>query len=343
MTYTKYNNYKIFQSSSNHFFSDQKLYVGHPAEHYDLYKYTPTFSVLFAIIAWTPDVIGLSIWNLLNVLVLVFGIYSLPRLTKIEKSLIVVLIFTQLMVNLQNEQSNSLITGLILIAYSLMERKKMFLAILCLGLTVFIKLFGIVAFVLILLYPNRGKSILYSTALILIMGLIPGFFVGFQDYFNILKDYGVLLANDHSVSFGFSGMGILNAWFAVEPSKILMVLFGAILFLLPLLQLKKFEIQNFRLGILCSLLIWLILFNHKSESPTLIIGTTGFILWYVANKKNLYLNILFGISFVFICLSPTDIIPQNIRFDYIQPLLLNIFCMLVFWLVLQAQLWKKKA
>lgn len=43
----KYNNYVIFKMSFPHLVNNEDLYIVQPEEHWDLYKYTPTFAVLF--------------------------------------------------------------------------------------------------------------------------------------------------------------------------------------------------------------------------------------------------------------------------------------------------------
>ena len=40
----RYNNYVIFERSWDHLVSGQDLYAWHPEEHWDLFKYTPTFA-----------------------------------------------------------------------------------------------------------------------------------------------------------------------------------------------------------------------------------------------------------------------------------------------------------
>lgn len=43
-TYTHYNNYIIFKNSFEHLSSNKDIYKSYPEEHWDLYKYSPTFS-----------------------------------------------------------------------------------------------------------------------------------------------------------------------------------------------------------------------------------------------------------------------------------------------------------
>ena len=59
--YNGYNNYTIFERSFHHLKNNQDLYVLYPLEHWDLYKYTPAFSVFFGFFSLFPDWLGLSI------------------------------------------------------------------------------------------------------------------------------------------------------------------------------------------------------------------------------------------------------------------------------------------
>ena len=46
ITYTHYNNYIIFKQSYFHLIENKDLYTLYPNEHWDYYKYSPTFSLL---------------------------------------------------------------------------------------------------------------------------------------------------------------------------------------------------------------------------------------------------------------------------------------------------------
>jgi len=67
--YKRYNNYVIFQTSFDHLIDSKDLYIHHPEDHYDLYKYSPTFSVFFGVFHYMPDWLGLNLWNILNALI----------------------------------------------------------------------------------------------------------------------------------------------------------------------------------------------------------------------------------------------------------------------------------
>ena len=208
IVYNRYNNYTIFEKSFEHLKNQQDLYVLYPEEHWDLYKYTPTFSVFFACFNILPDWLGLSLWNLLNALVLLFAIYYLPRLSLYQKGLILLIVLIELMTSMQNQQSNALIAGLIVLSFGLLERDKSFWATLCIVFSVFIKLFGLVGFALFLFYPKKWRSALYAlfwTGLLLILPLI---FVDFEQYTRLFNSYLNLLANDHDASLRIFSYGL---------------------------------------------------------------------------------------------------------------------------------------
>src|SRR5687767_12029039 len=171
--YNTYNNYTIFKQSFYHLTGGDDLYIPYPLEHWDLYKYSPTFAFLFGGFALWPDTIGLPLWNILNALVLVFAIYYLPKLTNKQKALILLCCVIESMTAIQNEQSNGLVAGLLILAFGLCERKNFLLAALCIVLTVYIKIFGLVAFVWFLFYPGRWKLALYGAVWLIILFFIP--------------------------------------------------------------------------------------------------------------------------------------------------------------------------
>jgi hypothetical protein len=120
-----------------------------------------------------------------------------------------------------------------------------------------------------------------------------------------------MLAQDHSASFGLSVFGWLHSWFGIEGYKNLILLAGVLVFLLPLLKFRQFRQSRFRQFFLSGILLWVVLFNHKAESPTYIIAVTGVTIWFFIQEFRIGNLILLMLVFVFTVLSPTDIFPRN--------------------------------
>lgn len=329
--YLSYNNYRIFEQSFYHLKDHQDLYISYPEEYCDLYKYTPTFSAFFGLFAIFPDWLGLSLWNLLNALILFFAVWYLPRISKLEKGLMLLIVLIELMTSMQNVQSNALIAGLMVLSFGLLENRQYLFATLCIVFSAYIKLFGVVGFALFLFYPQKWKLALYAVFWTALLFIIPLVFVSFGQYIKLLQGYRDMLSNDLFTSYGYSVMGWLNTWFKVVLNKYIIVITGAALFLVPLFRFKKYENYTFRFLTLTSILIWVVIFNHKAESATFIIVMTGVSLWFILGEKSALNIVLFSIAFIFTSLSPTDIFPGFIREGFVMPYTLKAFPCILIW------------
>jgi hypothetical protein len=329
--YTKYNNYIIFKSSFHHLSEGKDLYAFHPEKHWDLYKYPPTFAALFAPFASLPDWLGLNLWNLLNALLFVLAIYYLPVFNNTKKGLILIICMIELMTSIQNHQSNGLMAALIILTFGLLEKKRYLLATLCIVLSAYIKLFGVVGLVLFLFYPKKWKLALYSAMWALALFAVPLLFVSVEQYNFLIHSYLNMLSNDHVESYGYSVMGWLHSWFGIDFGKTVVVALGAIALLVPLCKIKCYANQTFRILMLASILIWVVIFNHKAESPTFIIAMAGVALWFMVSKKNILNITLFVCAFVFASLSPTDIFPKYIRVHFVIPYCLKAVPCIFIW------------
>ncbi|MFN9711022.1 MAG: glycosyltransferase family 87 protein [Bacteroidota bacterium] len=332
IVYNGYNNYTIFEKSFEHLKNNQDLYVLYPEEHWDLYKYTPSFSVFFGIFNVLPDWLGLSLWNILNAVLLLLAIYYLPKLSAYQKGVILLIMLIELMTSMQNAQSNGLIAGLLVFAFGLLERNKFFWAAMCVVFSMFIKLFGIAGFLLFFFYPQKWKSALYAFFWTGTLLALPLLFVEFTQYIKLFSSYWGLLINDHDASYGYSVMGWIHSWLSIDINKNIIVAAGGVMLLLPLYKIKLYNDFFYKYLMLSSVLIWIVIFNHKAESPTFIIAMTGVALWYnQAEKKTLNIILLLG-AIILTSLSPTDIFPKNLRDEFVKPYVLKAFPVILIWI-----------
>ncbi|HEX2934405.1 MAG TPA: glycosyltransferase family 87 protein [Bacteroidales bacterium] len=345
LEYTRYNNYIIFKQSFIHLIQSKDLFILYPHEYWDLYKYSPTFSLFFAPFAAMPDILGLILWNLINALAVFFALKYLPLIADRQKIYMLWFIFLELFTCLQNEQSNGLMAGLIIGAFVLLERKQLLLATFCIVFSVYVKIFGAVAFSLLLLYPNKLRSILYSILWIIILACLPLVAVSAEQLKFLYISWGKLLANDHSISDGFSVIGWLNRWFSFYPNKLYVLITGIIIFCIPLLRFKLYKDYLFRTMILASVLIWVIIFNHKAESPTFVIAISGVALWYFSAERKKLDLILLVIAFAFTIMAPTDFYPPFIRNEIFKPYVVKAVPCILIWakLIYDTMVYNKKA
>lgn len=338
--YTHYNNYVIFKQAWFHLREGKDLYLLYPGKQWDLYKYSPTFAMAMSLLAWMPDWSGLLLWNLLNVVLLYAG---LRYFIKGPPHTVFMLWFVlnELFTSTLNSQSNALIAGLLLAGFTAFEKRKVQWAALFIVSTFFIKIFGILAAAMFLFYPDKAKFIGWSIVWTAILGLIP---LGVTPPETLVAQYQNwlrLLSEDHSGSYGYSFMGVLNSWFGIRNGKDILVLAGLMVSFLPLLFYRRFGELSFRLHWFSALLIWLVIFNHKAESPTFIIAFTGIAVWIFSSPVSKIHVFLAVLAFVFTSLAPTDLFPAYIRHHFFEPYAIKAVPCIVIWLYLMFGLYRQ--
>jgi len=332
--YSRYNNYIIFKESHVHLIDGKDLYCEYADEHWDLFKYTPTFAMFFGVLSYLPDVAGLIIWNLINVLFLFFSIRLLPDLNDRSRAFILLYIIIELATSLQNLQSNALITGLIIMGFALLEKRRYRLATLLIISTAFIKVFGLLAIILYLFYPKKARLIAYSISWGLLLLILPAIFTGFSGLLQQYKEWIGLLLVDQDYYTGYSIFVWLSSWFGLEAPRMIILFIGFFLCTAPMLRYKAYQNYRFRLMALASVLLWIVIFNHMAESPTFIIAVTGVAIWFVSRRVDAIGMILIILVFLFTCLSLTDLVPRDIQKSIVIPYVLKVVPCIFVWLLL---------
>jgi hypothetical protein len=329
--YIDYNNFRIFKFSFYHLVQNRDIYQLFPDDHWDLYKYSPGFALSFGLLSWMPDTIGLLLWNLINSLCLFAGVRLLPGLDDEKKSWILLFCLLEMLLSIQNTQSNGLMAGLIVLAFALAERRQYMLSTLCVVFSFYIKIYGALAFVFYLFYPGKLRLMGWSLFWMAFFALIPLTVVSGTQLLFLYKSWLSLLLNDRSASVGLSVMGLLETWWHLTLSKNSVALAGVLLFLLPLIHIRRYKDLSFRLLYLASVLIWIVIFNHKAESPTYIIAMSGIGIWYWSQRPDPLNRVLLILSFLLITMSVSDLVPAPVRNGFIRPYGIKAVMAVVVW------------
>ena len=332
-TYTDYNNYIIFKQSFFHLLSGKNLYILYPDEQWDLYKYSPTFALAMGLFSHLPDMVGLSIWNLVNALALLAAIRLLPFKQR-TLTLLLWFVLLELLTSLQNAQSNGLMAALLLAAYGHLQKGKPQWATLWLVIATFIKVYGAIGFCLFLFYPGKLKFIAYAALWTVVVAAIPLVVTPLHTLVGQYRNWAVMMAEDQSTSYGLSVMGWLHSWFGVNNGKSLVSIIGLVLFLIPFVRWKMYQNEVYKLLILSAMLVWVIIFNHKAESPTFIIAVAGIGIWYFVRPRLLWRDVLLGFVFIFTCLSPTDFFPPFIKERFLIPCAIKAIPCILAWCII---------
>jgi len=338
--YIDYNNFRIFKFSFYHLIHGRDIYQLFPEDHWDLFKYSPAFALCFGLLSWMPDPIGLLLWNLINSLCLVAGIRMLPGIKDENKSWILLFCLLEMLLSIQNTQSNGLMAGLTVLGFALAERRNYFLSTLCIVFSFYIKIYGALAFIFYLFYPGKLKSIGWSVFWMLLFAVLPLAVISGQQLTFLYHSWLHLLLNDRSASIGLSVMGLLEKWFGLATWKNVVTAAGAVLFLLPLLRWRLYKDRGFRLLYLASALVWMVIFNHKAESPTYVIVMAGIGIWYFLRDRGRRDLWLLVVSFFLISMSVSDLVPAVIRNGFVRPYGIKAVMAIVIWgKIVFEQLW----
>jgi hypothetical protein len=327
--HTRYNNFSIFKQSSAHLLHHQDLYELYPEEHWDYFKYSPTFAFLAIPSYYLPDLVGLILWNLANALALFFALRCLP-ISPMAIVAVQWLVLKDLVTSLQNAQSNALIAASVVMVFAALERRKVGKAALYLALSFFVKLYGIVVSILFLLNPQKRRFVGYSALWFVTLALLPLVVISPSELIWQYRSWLNLLGSDHTVNYGMSVMGWLHSWFGLEGHKTITVVIGSGLLLFPLIRTKNYGNPLFRLWFLSAVMIWMVIFNHMAESPTFVIAMCGVAIWYATSERTRLETGLMIFAFVFTSLSASDVFPRPLR-NLIVPYQLKAIPCIIVW------------
>ncbi|OWK68785.1 glycosyltransferase family 87 protein [Pedobacter sp. AJM] len=342
-----FNNYLIFKYVYLHTLDLQNLYNNY-AEYGDSNHYGIIFSLLIAPFAWLPDGLGMILWNIANVLVLLWGIYSLP-LSLNKRTVIAWICAHETLTALFSFQFNIALTGLILLSFSYLIKKQEIKSAIFIALGTFVKLYGIVGLAFFFFSRHKVKFILAGVLAVFLLFLLPmaissPHFVmqSYVDWYHSLVHKNA--SNASLTSFqDISVMGMARRISGdVNLPNMPFLLGGLILFALPYLRISQYKHLAFRLMLLASTLIFTVIFSSGSESPTYIIAFAGVAIWFIVqtSPKNNWVIGLFVFAFCLTSLSPTDLFPRAAK-EFIRLYSLKALPCMIIWFTIIYQMMKE--
>ncbi len=342
----RYNNYLIFTGVYHHTVEQKPLYQFYPGEYEDKNHYGPLFSLGIAPFAMLPDSLGLFLWSMANALILIWAVTLLP-ISRPKQTLLLLLCSIEFANAEHTIQFNQIITALIIFTFVLIEKKKEEWATLLIIAGALIKLYPIIGLAFFVFSKRKKIFIVCCLGWAIICFMLPMAISGKQfiiqsylDWFDVLKQKNAENAVLRT-SQDWSVMGTVRAFYhdATIPNAPFIIL-GAIIYGLPLLRFNQYWNLHFRLNILASSLLFVVLFSTGSEHPTFIIAVMGAFLWMLLKPKpfsrfNIFLIVLL---LVLTGLGPSDAFPKFIRDNYIVPYAMKAWPCIIVWFMLSFDL-----
>ena len=334
-----HNNFLIFRAASRHLIAGSDLYTLYPAEHADLYKYSPTFALLFAPFAFLPLLPAIFLWNALNAgaLFIALGMVLPRRAANVARAIV----FLDMLGSLQNAQSNALVAALIIFTFAAYERHHTALGSLASVGGAFIKLFPLAGVSFAIFHPRKVRVALAVVGSSVLLFALPLLVTSPTILRAQYVSWRALGAADASIKRGYSVMQMVeNVLHRGWPNWPIQLLGVAILLAPVLFQRNRWHEWERRRLYLCSVLVFCVIFNHLAESPTFVVALAGAAIWFAAlARPSRWEWTLFVLIVVLTILSSSDIMPDAIQRDFFDRYRFKTVPLVVLWIELQRRLW----
>src|SRR6266699_1403482 len=298
------NNVSIFRSASFNLFAGRDLYAAHPEQHFDFYKYSPTFPVLFAPLAYLPFALTFLCWTLLNGLLLWYALGRL--LPEREATVALALLYLEVLLALQYGQSNALVAALMILAFVAFEARRPVGAAVSITLGAAVKLFPLAALSVAVFHPRRLRLAATFIAVLAVAIALPLVAIPPGDLLAQYRSWHAIEAKD-ALRRGYSLMHYVHAWFGVAWPN-------------------------------WSLLVYSVLFNHASESPSFVVAYAGIVIWYVSSPPSRVRTAVMALTLLVMVVHDVDVVPRWVKYDLLVPYRIKGIPCLVAWFVMQWEL-----
>jgi hypothetical protein len=328
-------NFEIFRAASRHLLTRQDLYAEYPAEHTDRFKYSPTFALLFAPLAWIPWPIALFLWSALNALLLFVAVERvLPgRRGMLAMGLLVLEVFR----GMQNAQSNALVAALIVLSFASLERHRAWRAALAVALGACVKIFPLAALTFAIPRRRAVRTGLAAGVVGLALVALP---LALLSPAALAAQYGSWRGVEASDAHQrwFSVMELVHRISGVAWPNWPLQLLGTLALMAPLaIRRDRWDEARFRLSYLCSVLLYVVLFNHQAERASYLIAFTGATIWFVAEPRTRARAALYALAALTIPVMSTLVPGAWLRTPGMTTYRLVLPCLAI-WLVIQRDL-----
>ena len=334
------NNFLLFRAASLHLIHGQDLYAAYPAEHFDNYKYSPTFALLFLPFALPPLVPAMLLWNALNAGVLYVALGAvLPRRAA---TLARAIVFLDMLGSLQNVQSNALVAGLMILTFTAYERRQTVLGSLATAIGTNIKVFPLAAASFAIFHGRKLRVALALAASFVGLALLPLLVTPPATLAAQYASWRAIETSD-AMERGFAVMEHVQLLLRLDLPNWPFQLFGVVALVAPvLLRRDRWVEWSFRRLYLCSVLLFCIVFNHQAESPTFVIGVAGAAIWFASLDRRTRVDwALFWFVVVCTVLASSDAMPRVVQERLFDPYRFKTIPLLLVWLEVQRRLWQR--
>lgn len=345
------NNYLVYKYVYFHALEKLNLYVPYPKQHEDVNLYGPLFSVVIAPFAWMPDGVGVVCWVLAGIFFLWYAFDRLP-LSYNSRTALLLLCSHELMYTSSWLQTNALTCACIVLGFAFVQEQKERKALFFIMAAGFIKLYGFTALAFFFFSRRPLRFIMWAVAWSFFFFFAPVLITGLSFLLQSYQDWyaGLLLKAAKNVRLDtnnfyqdISVMGLIRRIFNYSRLSDAAVIGPAmLLFASQYLKCRYFSDLRFRLYLLCSVLLFTVIFSSGAEAPTYIIALPGICIWYLLQPKTRWVNIFFVFVFVLTTFAYSDLLTPWLRDHFIRRYSIKALPSLLVWITILVQIHRKQ-
>ena len=278
-------NFDVFTAAAHALVNGDDLYGKNAA---DYFKYSPTFAFLFLPFTWGPGWLLAPLWSALNFGLAAWGLDRFFARDARKKRIAQLVALAGIVVATDGDQSNLLVAGAVLLAFVAYEKGHLHIAAHLVAAATLVKIFPVAIAGLALLLPRdkRTPALLALGRALLVWIALPLVLVGPAELGLQYASWHAMLGRDHG-NHGWSVMSLLQdgLGFGWSTSSIQVLALAAQAF--PLVMGVRLGTDRaWRQTLVCSLLCFSVLFNHRAEYATFAISAVAVGIWFVSSESS---------------------------------------------------------
>jgi hypothetical protein len=342
-------NLAVFSTAAYDFAARRGLYPGV----FPFFKYSPAFALAFLPFLLLPLLLRAALWSALNFGVALEGILAVvdrPR-AQVVAALVA---FAGIVLTSDGDQSNLLIAGALLLGMRAFERGRDGRGALFVVGAAFIKVFPLAGAAFALFSPSRPRALAWITATGVALAAAPAVWIGPRALLGEYVAWRKMMLDDYETAHSFArvpwsfgqmlhdGLGV-----TVAPAIVHGVLLAATFAPLAFVARVRRDTALHR-TFACSLLVALVLFNHRAEYCTYAIAAVAVAVWLAASSRPRAYQLVVAalVALAFAALGPYYTTPPTTPFAGVAWLVasrtfhpLRLVPLAVLWVLMQRELW----
>lgn len=291
-------NLRVFSRAAADFAERAPLYPGVSPD----YKYSPTFAMAFMALSALPPLGAAIAWGALNFGVAFEGLARVVPSGRTGRA--AALALAGMLLTTDGDQSNLLLVGLVLLAFDAWERGLLVRAAIALAFATAIKLFPAAFLSLALLSARPARAVLYAVGALALLAVLPGVWLGAPGLLSAYRGWLGMLEIDYArVATGahtpWSVGAMLEQGLGVSlPARGLEVVAGLVTTGPVLLAARRGHDALLRRALLVSLLLYVVLFSHRTEYCTFVIAAVAAAVWATNSRPTAVVVGLLAVAFL---------------------------------------------